>query len=76
MKRHTKEGNSTWGCGFGLLTTGEGSVAKAYDYINAFLGAKSANYMVDALGYGHTIKVGPCRFLQVAGGARCNRKKT
>ena len=51
--KDAKEGLSTWVCGFVLLKDGEGSEDKAYDYINAFLEERSANYMVDAWGYGH-----------------------
>lgn len=58
MKRDTKEGLSTWVCGFSKLTNGEGSDEKAYDYINAFLGEASADYMVNAWGYGHSNQAG------------------
>lgn len=53
MKRDTKEGLSTWVCGYSLLAEGEGSEDKAYDYINAFLADYSADYLVNAWGYGH-----------------------
>ena len=51
---NAKEGLTTWVCGLVLLKDGEGSEDKAYDYINAFLEERSANYMVDAWGYGHS----------------------
>lgn len=54
MRKDTKEGVSTWVCGFSLLSTGEGSEDKAYDYINAWLEAESAKYLVTAWGYGHS----------------------
>lgn len=50
----TKEGITTWVCGFVMLKNAPGSEDKAYDYINAFLAESSANYMVDAWGYGHS----------------------
>ncbi|MGI9406558.1 MAG: extracellular solute-binding protein, partial [Hyphomicrobiaceae bacterium] len=53
MKRDTKEGLSTWVCGFTLLNGAPGNEDKAYDYINSFLEDSSALYMVDAWGYGH-----------------------
>ena len=49
----TKEGMTTWVCGFVLLKDGEGSEDKAYDYINAFLEDRAAKYMVETWGYGH-----------------------
>lgn len=54
MKRDTDEGSSTWVCGYSLLKDGEGSEDKAYDFINAFLEDRSAKYMVEAWGYGHS----------------------
>lgn len=51
--RDNKESITTWVCGFVMLKDGEGSEDKAYDYINAFMEERSANYMVDAWGYGH-----------------------
>lgn len=53
MKRDTKEGLSTWVCGYSFLADGEGSEDKAYDFINAFLADGSADYLVNAWGYGH-----------------------
>jgi len=54
MKRDTKEGLSTWVCGYTLLNGGEGSEDKAYDYINAFLADSAANLLVTGWGYGHS----------------------
>ncbi len=53
MYRDTKEGLSTWVCGYSLLAAGEGNEQKAYDYINAFLDERAADYLVNAWGYGH-----------------------
>jgi spermidine/putrescine transport system substrate-binding protein len=53
MKRDTKEGLSTWVCGYSLLADGEGSEDKAYDFINAWLEPRSANFLVENWGYGH-----------------------
>ena len=53
MAKDAAEGFSNWVCGFVLLKDGEGNQDKIYDYINSFMGDKSALYMVDAWGYGH-----------------------
>src|SRR3546814_3608026 len=51
MKRDTKEGLSTWVCGYSMLAGGEGDEQKAYDYINAFLADGTADYLVNSWGY-------------------------
>ena len=53
MKKDTKEGVSTWVCGFSLLKSGEGSEQKAYDYIDSFIDDASATYLLTSWGYGH-----------------------
>jgi spermidine/putrescine-binding protein len=53
MKRDTDEGLSTWVCGYVLLKDGQGNVDKAYDFINATLEDRVANYLVSDWGYGH-----------------------
>src|SRR3546814_1424779 len=53
MKRDTKEGLSTWVCGYSLLAGGQGNEEKVYDYINAFLDDDTAEYPVTEWGYGH-----------------------
>src|SRR3546814_3584354 len=53
MKRDTKEGLSTWVCGYSLLAGGQGNEEKVYDYINAFLDDDTAEYLVTEWGYGH-----------------------
>lgn len=54
MNRDTKEGSSTWVCGYVNLVGGEGSEEKMYDFINAWLEPRTADYIVDAWGYGHS----------------------
>jgi spermidine/putrescine-binding protein len=51
--RNTKEGASTWVCGYVLLKDGDGSRDKAYDFLNAWLEDSSAEYLVTEWGYGH-----------------------
>lgn len=53
MKRDTKEGLSTWVCGYAMLSGSEGSEDKAYDFLNAILEQRTAEYLVTAWGYGH-----------------------
>src|SRR3546814_17703357 len=53
MKRDTKEGLSTWVCGYSMLAGGVGDEQKAYAYINAFLADVTADSMVISWGYGH-----------------------
>jgi spermidine/putrescine transport system substrate-binding protein len=54
MKRDTTEGASSWVCGYAKLSGGEGSDDKFYDFINAWLEPKTADYLVSAWGYGHS----------------------
>ena len=54
IKRDTTEGASSWVCGYGLLADRPGSEDKAYDFINAWLEPKTAEYIVSAWGYGHS----------------------
>lgn len=54
MKRDTEEGSSSWVCGYVALADAPGSIDKAYDYLNAWLAPESAEYMVQAWGYGHS----------------------
>jgi len=54
MNRDTKEGSSTWVCGYVMLKDGGGSKDKAYDFLNAWLEDSSANYIVTEWGYGHS----------------------
>ena len=54
MNRNTKEGSSTWVCGYVLLKDGNGSRDKAYDFLDAWLEDSSAEYLVTEWGYGHS----------------------
>ncbi len=58
MKRDTEEGLSTWVCGYSMLANGEGSEDKAYAFLNAWLSEQTADYIVNAWGYGHSNQVG------------------
>lgn len=53
MKRDTKEGASSWVCGYVRLAGAKGPDSKFYDFINAWLEDATANYIVTAWGYGH-----------------------
>lgn len=53
MKRDTAEGSSTWVCGYVNLKNGEGSEDKMYDFINAWLEPRVADFIVADWGYGH-----------------------
>ena len=53
MKRDTTEGASSWVCGYVKLANAPGSDDKFYDFINAWLEPKTAEYLVSAWGYGH-----------------------
>jgi len=53
MKRDTKEGLSTWVCGYVLLKDAPGNIDKAYDLLNARLAPEVADYMVGEFSYGH-----------------------
>ena len=54
FEREPAEGSSTWFCGYVNLKDGPGSEDKAYDFINAWLDPRSANYIVENWGYGHS----------------------
>ena len=56
MKRDTKEGLSSWGCGYVNLKNDQGSEEKFYDFVNAWLEPRTAHYLVSAWGYGHANK--------------------
>lgn len=51
--RSTVEGSSTWFCGYANVTNSANDEAKMYDFLNAWLEPESAEYIVDAWGYGH-----------------------
>jgi len=54
IKKDTREGLSTWVCGYVRLKGGEGSEGLAYDYLNAVTDPAVAAYMVENWGYGHS----------------------
>ena len=54
FEREPKEGSTTWFCGYVNLKDGPGDEERAYDFINAWLEDRSANYIVEAWGYGHS----------------------
>ncbi|TPW27439.1 ABC transporter substrate-binding protein [Pararhizobium mangrovi] len=53
MKKDTKEGLSTWVCGYVRLKDAPGSEQKAYDYLSAVNDPKVSKYLVTDWGYGH-----------------------
>ncbi|OJF92460.1 polyamine ABC transporter substrate-binding protein [Pararhizobium antarcticum] len=53
IKKDTKEGLSTWVCGYVRLKGGEGTEAQDYDFLNAVTDPAISTYLVDAWGYGH-----------------------
>ncbi len=54
FQREPAEGTSTWFCGYVNLKDGPGSEDKAYDFMNAWLEERTAHYIVEAWGYGHS----------------------
>ena len=56
FNRDTKEGSSTWVCGYTMMKDAPGSEEKAYDFLDAWLEDDSAAYMLNEWGYGHTNK--------------------
>ena len=54
MKRDTKEGSSSWVCGYARLANAPGSEEKFYDFVNAWLEPRTADYIVNSWGYGHS----------------------
>ena len=56
FNRDTKEGSSTWVCGYTMMKDAPGSEQKAYDFLDAWLSDESAAYILNEWGYGHTNK--------------------
>lgn len=54
MKRDTDEGSSSWVCGYSKLADAPGNEDKFYDFVNAWLAPRTADYIVSAWGYGHS----------------------
>jgi spermidine/putrescine-binding protein len=53
MKKDTKEGHSTWVCGYVYLKGSEAPKDEVYEFLNSVSDPDIAGYMVDAWGYGH-----------------------
>lgn len=53
MKHDTKEGISTWVCGYVHLADAPGDPEKVYDFLSAANAPVVAEYMVSEWGYGH-----------------------
>ena len=51
--RETVEGSSTWFCGYVNVANGPNSEDKVYDFFNAWMEPRSAQYIVSEWGYGH-----------------------
>lgn len=54
FQRQTKEGWSSFFCGFVNLKNGPGSEDKAYDFINAWLAPEAGPALLEVIGYGHS----------------------
>lgn len=57
-QRETKEGSSTFTCGYVNMKNGPGSEDKLYDFINAWLSPETAVVLMNEQGYGHANKDG------------------
>jgi putative spermidine/putrescine transport system substrate-binding protein/spermidine/putrescine transport system substrate-binding protein len=53
MKRDTKEGLTTWVCGYVVLKDAPGDQEKIYDFLSSRNAPDVAAYMVSEFGYGH-----------------------
>lgn len=53
FQRQAKEGSATWFCGMVNFKDAPGNEDKAYDFINAFLEHRSAQAILDNMGYAH-----------------------
>jgi spermidine/putrescine transport system substrate-binding protein len=58
MKRDTKEGSSTWVCGYVRLKGSTASDEQVYDFLNAWMEPRTAEYIVTSWGYGHSNQAG------------------
>ena len=66
FQREAAEGSSSWFCGYVNLKDGPGSEDKAHDFIEAFLSADTASYIVNEWGYGHSNTAAMGEFSQEA----------
>ena len=53
LNRETKEGSSSWFCGYVNVVDGPNSEDLMYDFLNAWMEPDSAEYIVNEWGYGH-----------------------
>ncbi|MEM8956771.1 MAG: extracellular solute-binding protein [Pseudomonadota bacterium] len=53
FQREAEEGSSLWFCGYVNLVDGPGNEDKAHDFMESFLQAPVAEYIVTEWGYGH-----------------------
>ncbi|OWK19339.1 hypothetical protein AJ88_45280 [Mesorhizobium amorphae CCBAU 01583] len=53
MNRDTKEGLSTWVCGYVLMKDAPGKLDQAYNFLNAVNAPDVSDYIVKTFGYGH-----------------------
>ena len=58
MNRGTEEGSTTWVCGYVNLANGEAGEDKVYDFLNAWLEPRTAEYILTSWGYGHANEAG------------------
>lgn len=58
MNRGAKEGYSTWVCGYVRIKGSDGPEDQLYDFLNAWMEPRTAEYIVTAWGYGHSNQVG------------------
>ena len=54
MNENTREGSSTWVCGYVNMKDGPGSEDKVYDFLDAWLEDSTAEYLLTEWGYGHS----------------------
>lgn len=54
MTRDTKEGSTSWVCGYVRVKGGAASDDTVYDFLNAWMEERTAEYIVSAWGYGHS----------------------
>lgn len=54
FEREPAEGSTTWFCGYVNLKDGPGDEDKIYDFINAWLEERTARYIIENWGYGHS----------------------
>jgi len=53
MNRGTREGISTWVCGYVLMKDAPDNLDQAYEFLNAVNAPGVSDYLVKTFGYGH-----------------------